>query len=109
MIPPLAKVQYEQLPAIFRTRKVWIHLAVSLALNWIVGPFVMLACAWACLPDLPTYRTGVILVGIARCIAMVMIWNALAAGDHNYCAILVAFNSLLREAYRGFSVVQALT
>lgn len=96
MVPPLAKVQYEQLPVIFGTRKVWFHLGISLVLNWVVGPFVMLACAWAALPDLPTYRSGVILVGIARCIAMVMIWNGLAGGDHNYCAILVAFNSLIQ-------------
>jgi len=98
MLPPLTRVQYEKLPAIFRTRKVWYQLSISLVLNWIIGPFVMLALAWATLPDLPSYRTGVILVGIARCIAIVMIWNGLASGDHNYCAILVAFNSILQIA-----------
>lgn len=65
-------------------------------LNWIVGPFVMLGVAWATLPDLPTYRTGVIMVGLARCIAMVMIWNQLARGDPDYCAILVVINSVLQ-------------
>ncbi|WRT68150.1 arsenical-resistance protein [Kwoniella shivajii] len=65
-------------------------------LNWIIGPLVMLAVAWATLPDLPTYRTGVIMVGLARCIAMVMIWNVLAHGDVDYCAILVIINSVLQ-------------
>jgi ACR3 family arsenite transporter len=64
--------------------------------NWIVAPFVMLALAFACLPDQPTYRTGVILVGLARCIAMVMIWNTVAQGDDNLCAILVMLNSVLQ-------------
>lgn len=96
MWPVLTKVQYEKLPEIFSTRKVWIQIGVSLVFNWILGPVIMLGLAWATLPDLPTYRAGVILVGLARCIAMVMIWNQLAGGDHNYCAILVAINSVLQ-------------
>lgn len=96
MWPVLTRVQYEILPQIFAGRKIWIHIGIALFLNWIVGPLMMLGLAWATLPDLPTYRTGVILVGLARCIAMVMIWNRLAGGDHNYCAIVVAINSALQ-------------
>lgn len=96
MWPILTKVQYECLPAMFSSRRLWIHIVISLILNWIIGPLVMLAVAWATLPDLPTYRTGVIMVGLARCIAMVMIWNQMARGDHDYCAILVIINSILQ-------------
>jgi ACR3 family arsenite transporter len=72
------------------------HLGISIFFNWIVGPLVMVGLAWATLPDLPTYRTGVIMVGMARCIAMVLIWSQLAKGDGNYCAILVVVNSVLQ-------------
>ena len=96
MWPILTKVQYEALPKIFSSRRIWIQIGLSMFLNWIVGPFVMLGLAWATLPDLPTYRTGVIMVGLARCIAMVLVWNQLAKGDSNYCAILVVFNSILQ-------------
>ena len=96
MWPVLTKVQYESLPSLFASRRLVYHIIISLVLNWIVAPFIMLALAWATLPDLPTYRTGVILVGLARCIAMVMIWNQLAGGDSNYCAILVVVNSGLQ-------------
>lgn len=96
MWPILTKVQYEKLPTIFRTSRVWKHIGISLVLNWLVGPFVMLGLAWATLPDLPTYRAGVIMVGIARCIAMVVIWNDLARGDAEYAAILVVVNALLQ-------------
>jgi hypothetical protein len=70
MWPILTKVQYEKLPQIFSTKKMWFQIGISLVLNWIVGPVVMLGVAWATLPDLPTYRTGVIMVGLARCIAV---------------------------------------
>ena len=96
MWPILTKVQYESLPQLFTTRNLYIHIFLSLVLNWIVGPLVMLGLAWATLPDLPTYRAGVIMVGLARCIAMVMIWNQLARGDAQYCAILVVINSVLQ-------------
>ncbi|RDB19029.1 Arsenite resistance protein ArsB [Hypsizygus marmoreus] len=96
MWPILTKVQYEQLPKLFSSRRLWVHLGISLALNWIAGPLLMVGLAWATLPDLPTYRTGVIMVGLARCIAMVMIWNQLARGDGEYCAILVIVNSILQ-------------
>ncbi|KAK9893190.1 arsenical-resistance protein ACR3 [Cystobasidium minutum MCA 4210] len=96
MWPVLTKVQYERLPEIAREKKLWYQIGISLILNWVIGPFVMLAIAWATLPDLPEYRIGVILVGVARCIAMVMIWNQLAGGDHNYCAIIVVINSVLQ-------------
>ncbi|KAF7977754.1 hypothetical protein HWV62_2846 [Athelia sp. TMB] len=95
-VPNLPQVQYEAIPKIFSSRRIWIHIGMSLFLNWIVGPFIMLGLAWATLPDLPTYRTGVIMVGLARCIAMVLIWNRLAGGDENYCAILVVINSVLQ-------------
>ncbi|KAH8084865.1 sodium bile acid symporter family-domain-containing protein [Cristinia sonorae] len=96
MWPVLTKVQYESLPRLFTSRRLLYHILISLFLNWILAPFIMLGLAWATLPDLPTYRTGVILVGLARCIAMVMIWNQLAGGDMNYCAVLVVVNSGLQ-------------
>ncbi|PVG01340.1 arsenical-resistance protein ACR3 [Serendipita vermifera] len=98
MWPILTKVQYERLPAIFSTRSLWVHILLSLVLNWIIGPFVMLGLAWATLPEerLQHERQGVILVGIARCIAMVLIWSGLAQGDAEYCAILVCVNSVLQ-------------
>lgn len=96
MWPILTKVQYEALPKIFSSRRIWIQIGLSMFLNWIIGPLIMLGLAWATLPDLPTYRTGVIMVGLARCIAMVLVWNQLAKGDDDYCAILVGFNSILQ-------------
>ncbi|KAJ7487824.1 sodium bile acid symporter family-domain-containing protein [Mycena latifolia] len=96
MWPVLTKVQYERIPQIFRSPGIWTHIGISLFFNWIVGPLVMVGLAWATLPDLPTYRTGVIMVGMARCIAMVLIWCHLAKGDGNYCAILVVINSVLQ-------------
>lgn len=96
MWPILTKVRYEALSRILLSKRLWLHMGISMILNWIIGPLIMLGLAWATLPDLPTYRTGVILVGLARCIAMVMVWNQLAGGDGEYCAILVVVNSVLQ-------------
>ncbi|KAI1470304.1 arsenical-resistance protein ACR3 [Daldinia caldariorum] len=96
MYPILCKVRYETLHEIFSHRGVWKQIAFSVFVNWIVAPFLMLALAWACLPDKPELRTGLILVGLGRCIAMVLIWTGLAGGDSEYCAILVAINSILQ-------------
>lgn len=96
MYPILCKVQYEMLHRVFRNRDIWIQISFSIFLNWVVAPFLMLALAWAFLPDKPGLREGLILVGLARCIAMVLIWNGLAGGDNEYCAILVAVNSILQ-------------
>jgi arsenite transporter len=96
MWPILTKVRYEILLTTSTVWKQWKQIVISLTLNWLVGPFLMLGLAWATLPDLPAYRTGVILVGLARCIAMVLIWNQLARGDRDFCAVLVIINSLLQ-------------
>ncbi|DAA74894.1 TPA_exp: putative Arsenite efflux transporter (ArsB) [Trichophyton benhamiae CBS 112371] len=96
MYPILCKVRFESLHQVFRTREIWIQMAFSIFINWIIAPFLMLALAWAFLPDKPELREGLILVGLARCIAMVLIWTGLAGGDNEYCAILVAINSLLQ-------------
>ncbi|KAK7222668.1 hypothetical protein V2G26_010671 [Clonostachys chloroleuca] len=96
MYPILCKVRYEALPQIFKEREVWVQLLFSVVMNWIVAPFLMLGLAWAFLPDKEDLREGLILVGLARCIAMVLIWNGLAGGNAEYCAILVAVNSVLQ-------------
>lgn len=96
MYPILCKVRFESLHHAFRKRAIWTQLAFSVLLNWILAPFLMLALAWAFLPDEPGLRDGLVLVGLARCIAMVLIWTGLAGGDDEYCAILVAVNSVLQ-------------
>jgi arsenite transporter len=96
MYPILCKVRYETLHLLLSHRALWIQIGVSFLLNWILCPLLMLALAWAFLPDEPRLREGLIFVGIARCIAMVLIWTDLAGGDTDYCAVLVAFNSVLQ-------------
>lgn len=96
MYPILCKVRFETLHLVMRERQIWVQIGFSVVVNWVIAPLLMLGLSWAFLPDKQGLREGLIMVGLARCIAMVLIWTGLAGGDGEYCAILVAINSVLQ-------------
>ncbi|KAF9437478.1 hypothetical protein BGZ76_000558 [Entomortierella beljakovae] len=101
MYPVFCKINYEEITELFKGKFMKTQIIFSLAVNWIFAPIFMVCLAWMTLPDLPDYRSGVILVGVARCIAMVLIWNQLAGGNQEFCAFTVAINSVLQIVLYG--------
>ncbi|KAG0239841.1 hypothetical protein BGX31_002440 [Mortierella sp. GBA43] len=101
MYPVFCRIKYEELGLLLKGRFMKNQILFSLVVNWIIAPLLMVALGWMTLPDLPDYRSGVILVGVARCIAMVLIWNQLAEGNQEFCAVTVAINSILQMVLYG--------